>query len=74
MANDDPCNLICLIEGDSSPFMVESTGSMRIMKLKQLVKENGINTTEHTILAKDLILWKVRMTTASGSTNNLSAG
>jgi hypothetical protein len=62
MADDAPRALLCLIEGESAPFRVEPKGSMDIRGLKELIEERGINVTEHTILAKDLILWKVRMT------------
>ena len=70
LANDALRGLICLIEGDSSLFIVEPTRSIDIIDLKELIKEKGINTTEHAVLAKDLILWKVRLTMASDSTTN----
>jgi hypothetical protein len=51
---------------------------MDIIELKDLIKEKGINATEHArgVLAKDLTLWKVRMTMASDSdsTTNSPAG
>ena len=53
--------LTCLIEGDSSPFIVEPKEDISIMKLKKLIHEEGINATEHAVSAKDLLLWKVRM-------------
>ncbi|KAI0249559.1 hypothetical protein BJV78DRAFT_1227020 [Lactifluus subvellereus] len=56
MADDALRPLICLIEGESSLFRVKPTGSMDIIELKDLVKEKGINTTEHAVLAKDLTL------------------
>ena len=53
--------LTCLIEGESSPFIVKPKTDVNIMELKDLIQEKGINTTKHAVLAKDLILWKVRM-------------
>ena len=53
--------LTCLIEGKSSPFFVKPKEDDYIMELKDLIHEKGINPTEHTFLATDLILWKVRM-------------
>ena len=53
--------LTCLIEGDSSPFFVEPKKDNHIMELKDFIHEKGINPTEHAFLAKDLLLWKVRM-------------
>jgi hypothetical protein len=65
MADDAPRALVCLIEGESPLFIVKPTGNMYIIELKDLIKERGINATEHArVLAKDLTLWKVRMTTA----------
>ena len=51
--------LWCLIHRDSAPFQVTSPAHANINCLKILIHEVGIN--ECTILAKDLILWKVRM-------------
>jgi hypothetical protein len=61
MADYAPPALICLIQGDSSPFMLEPKEDIKVMKLKDLIHEKGINATEHAVLAKDLLLWKVRM-------------
>ncbi|KAI0257398.1 hypothetical protein BJV78DRAFT_32546 [Lactifluus subvellereus] len=55
MADDALRPLICLIEGDSSAFIVKPTGSMNIIELKKLIQEEGKND----VYAKDLILWKV---------------
>ena len=65
--------LTCLIEGDSSPFIVEPKEDISIMKLKDLIHEKGISATEHAVLAKDLLLWKVRMTIASDSTTTTNS-
>jgi hypothetical protein len=62
MADDASRSLLCLIEGESTVFLVEPAGNRYIMELKEFIKEKGIKATEHAILAKDLILWKVRMT------------
>jgi hypothetical protein len=73
MVDDAPRTLVCLIEGESLLFEVEATGGMNIIKLKKLIKEEGIDATEH-VLAKNLTLWRVRMTMASDSTTNILAG
>ena len=70
MSDDSPRALLCLIEGESSLFMVELAGNKDIIALKDLIKEKGINSTKHAVLAKDLTLWKVRMTIVSDSTTN----
>jgi hypothetical protein len=41
MADDDPPALVCLIAGESSPFVVEPKGNISILKLKQLIKEKS---------------------------------
>ena len=75
MASDAPRVLVCLIEGESVAFEVEAAGSMRIMGLKGLIRKEGINPERRdAVLAKDLTLWKVRMTIASDSTTNSPAG
>ena len=62
--------------GESLLFRVKLTESTVIMELKDLIKEKGINATEHAIDTMDLTLWKVgtRMTMASDSTTNSPAG
>jgi hypothetical protein len=47
---------------------------MDIMDLKKLIKEEGKHGVLRNVDAKDLILRKVRMTTASDSTTNSPAG
>jgi Crinkler effector protein N-terminal domain len=74
MADDVHCALHCLIEGDSSLFRVKPTGSVDIMELKELIKEKGKNGVLNGVDAKDLTLWKVRMTMASDSTTDSPAG
>lgn len=58
--DDTRRTLVCLIEGEFSPFIVKPTADMIMIKLKNLVKEEGMNATKH-IPAKDIILWKVRI-------------
>lgn len=70
MSDDSPRALVCLIEGDSSPFRVELSGNKFIIALKNLIKEEGIDPTEHAVFAKDLTLWKVKMTMVSVSATN----
>jgi len=55
-------HLWCYVAGDNVPFLVTASSSTFISQLKDLIKEKGINATEHAVLAKDLNLWKVRMT------------
>ena len=62
MADDSPRALVCLIEGESKPFKVKLAGNKDIMDLNGLIEEKGIDPTKHVVLAKDLTLWKVRMT------------
>ena len=52
--------LWCLIDGDSAPFKVMPQVDGDIDDLKMLVHERGFGAN-HTILAKDLVLWKVRI-------------
>ncbi|KAI0250344.1 hypothetical protein BJV78DRAFT_1283292 [Lactifluus subvellereus] len=59
MADDALRALICLIEGESSAFIVYPTGSMNIIQLKELVHEKGKNGVLSNVDAKDLTLWKV---------------
>ena len=74
MADNIPRTLLCLIEGEDKLFKVRPKGDDDIVDLKDLIKEKGINVAEHAVLAKDLTLWKVRMTMASDSTTNSPAG
>jgi Crinkler effector protein N-terminal domain len=74
MADDAVRTLVCLIEGDSTWFKVKPTGSMDIVDLRELIWEEGKNSVLRGVDAKDLTLWKVRMTMASDSTTKSSAG
>jgi hypothetical protein len=70
---DDASRTLIPIEGELSPFVVKPTGSMMILELKELIREECKNGVLSSVLAKDLILWKVRMTMASDSTTNSPA-
>jgi hypothetical protein len=74
MTDDAPRALTCLIEGETSLFRVKPTGSMDILELKDLIHEKGKNGVLSIVDAKDLVLWKVRMTMARDSTTNSPAG
>ena len=54
--------LWCLIDGDKTVFDVVIPMNEYIANLKASIKEQGINVTKHAVDAKDLTLWKVRMT------------
>ena len=61
MADDSPHVLVCVIAGEVSPFTVELAGNKSVMDLKNLIREKAIKSSED-VVAKDLTLWKVRMT------------
>lgn len=61
MADDSPRVLVCVIAGEVSPFTVELAGNKSVMDLKNLIREKAIKSSED-VVAKDLTLWKVRMT------------
>jgi len=55
-----PRSLWCLIKGDSTPFQVTAPVNASINRLlMHLVHDEGIR--EGTILANDIVLWKVRI-------------
>jgi hypothetical protein len=62
MADDSPRALVCVIAGESSPFIVELAANKNLIYLKGLIKEKGKNGVLSGIDATDLSLWKVRMT------------
>jgi len=72
--SDNTYTFCCLVEGDNTLFPVIALPTTSVFVLKDLIKGKGINATEHAVLAKDLILWKVRMTMASDSITNSPAG
>ena len=69
-----PRRLLCIIAGEPALFRVQTTGSMDIIDLKILIKENRKNGTLLNVDATDLAFWKVRITMASDSTPNSPAG
>jgi len=73
MANHPPA-LTCLIEGESSPIIVEPKEDISIMKLRELIQEAGKNRVFREVDAMDLTLWKVRISWASNNTTNFTAG
>jgi hypothetical protein len=74
MTDDAPRALRCLIEGESSLFMVKPTGSMDILELKYLIQEQGKNGVLSSVDATELVIWKLRMSMARESTTNFPAG
>ena len=73
MADDAVRVLLCLVEGDSSIFEVEPSGTMNIIKLKDLIHGKGFGNAS-PVLAKDLVLWKVRKSTARYDATEYPAG
>ena len=57
----DFITLTCLIESESSPFIVEPKEDISIMKLKKLIHEEHKNRVLRDVDTADLTLWKVRM-------------
>ena len=53
--------LWCLFLGDKEPFKVALPLNVDVDDLKELIHIKGIDTTKSTVLAKDLILWRVRV-------------
>jgi hypothetical protein len=74
MADDALRTLVCLVEGDRSLIKVKPTGSMDIIDLKNLIREEGRNGVFRSVVAKDLTLWKVSMSMASDNTSNSPVG
>ena len=64
--------LWCLVERDYKPFSVICPLTTPIGVLKKLIREEGIGSTSHAVLAKDLTLWKVGTTMAGKSITNSS--
>ena len=74
MADNTPCRLLCVIAGESTPFRVQPTGSMDVIDLKVLIKEEGKSGVLLNVDAQDLTLWKVSLTMARDVTTNFPAG
>jgi hypothetical protein len=73
MVEDSYC-IWCLVEGEAAIFPVTASPTIPIGELKDLIKEKGKNRALNDVAAKDLRLWRVRMTTASDSTTNCPKG
>jgi hypothetical protein len=73
MADDAPCALLCLIQGESVLFRVEPKRSVDIIELQKMIKEENSNRLQ-SVDASALTLWKVRMTIPSDSTTDSPAG
>ena len=43
MADDAPRALLCIIRGDPNPFIVEPTGSLDIIDLREMIKKENSN-------------------------------
>lgn len=65
MTDDALRSLVCFIEVIASVVRVEATGTVDIVKLKEIIKEKGKNSVFRGVDAMHLILWKVRMTVAA---------
>ena len=52
----------CLVEGDNTLFVVITSPMLFISELKDLIKEMRKHAVLSSIDAKDLTLWKARMT------------
>jgi hypothetical protein len=52
----------CIVKGDTSLFHVNALPTICIAELKDLIKEQRKNGLLRGVFAKDLNLWKVRMT------------
>ena len=74
MADDAVRSLLCIVEGDTELFKVKPTGSTDVLDLKDLIKEKGKNGMLGSVHAKDLVLWKVRMSMTSDNITNSPAG
>jgi hypothetical protein len=57
--SSDSRRLRCLVEGEPSIFRVAAPTDSDIDDLKKLVYEGGINSAEHALHAKDLVLLNV---------------
>ena len=55
-------HLWCYVVGDNVPFLVTASSSTFIGQLKKLIREERKNSVLSSVDAKDLTLWKVRMT------------
>jgi hypothetical protein len=72
--SDETYLIWCLVEGDGTLFPVVDSLRKTVIELKELIKEKCKNGVLKNVDAKDLTLWKVRMTMASDSTTDSPAG
>jgi hypothetical protein len=66
----DTTTFCCLVEGDDTVFAITAPLTTPISVLKNWIKDEGKNGVLSSVDAKDLTLWKVRMTMASDSTTD----
>jgi hypothetical protein len=72
--SDETYLIWCLVEGDGTLFPVVDSLRKTVIELKELIKEKCKNGVLKNVDATDLTLWKVRMTMASDSTTDFTAG
>jgi len=70
MADDAVRSLVCLVEGDSSLFLVKPTRNVPILELKDLIVKN----CKIDVDVRAIRIWKVSMSMASDSTTHSPAG
>jgi hypothetical protein len=58
-SEDAPCQLWCLVEGDSTPFKITSPTNIDIDDLKKLIHEERKQGVLQGVDAVDLVLLKV---------------
>ncbi|KAH9997437.1 hypothetical protein BJV74DRAFT_883436 [Russula compacta] len=69
-ATGETYELVCLVEGDDTLFDVIASPTTSIHRLKRLIKEECQYGVLRGIDAKDLTIWKARMTMSDSSTNS----
>ena len=72
--SEETYRIWCLVEGDGTEFHVVSSPSETVCDLKESIKEMCKNGVLKNVDAKELTLWKVRVTMASDSTADSPAG
>jgi hypothetical protein len=72
--SDKTYRIWCLVGGDTTLFPVIALPTISIGELKDLIKEKGKDGVLNSVDAKDLTLWKARMTMASDSTTDSPPG
>ena len=66
-SGDDPWELNCLIEGESTVFVVTVGRDVRVSKSKEIIKSKREEDTLKDVGAHNLALWKVGDIVASVS-------